>query len=144
MVPMVPEVPEPGQKVSGEAPFAFGPGPIKVSGEAPRKAETAKNIERAKDSTDGRTEFEEPTTFVETHGTEEEWKTLPIYRLPSAPYLSWPAPRAGAKVVAKALALYFGTRQENGVDAMRDGTIERGPPCVKPGRSRRHGGYGIG
>jgi hypothetical protein len=59
----------------------------------------------------------------------------PIYQLP--PYfIAWELNRPDAKALAKILAEDFQTREQ--------GKISRKPVFVKPGKGRRHGGYGIG
>ena len=66
------------------------------------------------------------------------WETRPIYQLP--PYcIAWESlQRPEAKQLAKTLA----TLCETG-DKTREKTSKK-PVGVKPGKSRRHGGYGIG
>ena len=54
-------------------------------------------------------------------------------------YVSWVRTRSDAKVLAKELAAHFGTAK-----APKGRSKQRGAPAVAPGRSRRHGGYGIG
>jgi len=94
------------------------------------------------------------------------WLELPIYRLPMQT-LAWEGvPRAGAKALARALAAHFGLAANRGgksgvsagvggrgsrssYDGGGDcesgcGFKVRSAPRVKPGKSRRHGGYGIG
>jgi hypothetical protein len=64
------------------------------------------------------------------------WEARPIYQLP--PYcISWELPRNEAKVLGKKMAEFFDTREETA-------TPSKKPIGLKPGRSRRHGGYGIG
>ena len=74
--------------------------------------------------------------------TAEDWLSLPIYRLPALS-AAWSLPRAEAKALAKALAAEFGTAEvkKKGTGA---GSLSKGMPKIKPGKSRRHGGYGIG
>lgn len=68
----------------------------------------------------------------------------PIYRVPMYAVV-WTRPRARAKVLAKTLAERLGTAQApKGKQAAKGRSKARGAPSVKPGRSRRHGGYGIG
>jgi hypothetical protein len=63
--------------------------------------------------------------------------TRPIYQLP--PYrITWELQRSDAKTLAKTMAELFDT-QEDG----KAGPLKK-PIGVKPGKSRRHGGYGIG
>lgn len=68
----------------------------------------------------------------------DDFLTLPIYRLPMYA-LSWERPRSEAKANAKALAQLLKTASET-----KGRPKQLGGPKVKPGKSRRHGGYGIG
>ena len=63
--------------------------------------------------------------------------TEPIHRLPRYT-LVWSRPRPEAKALAKSLAALCGTAQSKGRPK------KLGGPKVKAGKSRRHGGYGIG
>lgn len=64
------------------------------------------------------------------------WETRPIYQLP--PYcISWELPRSDAKALAKTMAKHFDTIEQNVIPSKK-------PIGVKPGKGRRHGGYGIG
>jgi hypothetical protein len=64
------------------------------------------------------------------------WDRRPIYQLP--PYcISWELQRSDAKALAKCMAKLFDTVEENAAPS-------RKPIGVKPGKGRRHGGYGIG
>ena len=62
----------------------------------------------------------------------------PIYRLPMFA-VSWVRTRAEAKMLAKQLASRLGTAEK-----LKGRQKDKGAPRVKPGKSRRHGGYGIG
>lgn len=63
------------------------------------------------------------------------WETRPIYQLP--PYcISWELQRSEAKALGKSLAKIF--------DTIEGKKVSRKPIGVKPGKGRRHGGYGIG
>lgn len=63
------------------------------------------------------------------------WETRPIYQLP--PYcISWELQRSEAKALGKTLAKTFST-----IEGIK---VSRKPIGVKPGKGRRHGGYGIG
>lgn len=66
----------------------------------------------------------------------------PIYRLPMYA-VAWRRPRPEAKMLAQGLASALGTAEKKGGVA-KGRRRERGAPEVKPGKSRRHGGYGIG
>jgi hypothetical protein len=64
------------------------------------------------------------------------WETRPIYQLPPY-YISWQLQRSDAKSLGNRLAKLFDTVEENV-------SPSRKPIGVKPGKGRRHGGYGIG
>lgn len=67
---------------------------------------------------------------------DEVWWTRPIYQLP--PFcVAWELGRSEAKTRAKELAIQFGTAEGKRAKSKK-------PTGVKPGKSRRHGGYGIG
>jgi hypothetical protein len=69
---------------------------------------------------------------------ESAWSSRPIYQLP--PYcLVWKLPRSEAKALGKRMANAFDTIEGN-VSPSKT----RKPIGVKPGKGRRHGGYGIG
>ena len=75
-------------------------------------------------------------TVGESEEIVEEDEARPIHQLPRYE-LAWQAPtRAEAKALAKALALAFG-------HAPKKVSGGKSAPRVKPGKSRRHGGYGI-
>ena len=75
-------------------------------------------------------------TLADAYGAE------PIYRLPRYT-VEWHRPRSEAKALAKALAAALGAAPP--ADAAAKGRKKvRGAPAIKPGKSRRHGGYGIG
>eukprot|EP00956_Cyclotella_meneghiniana_P021838 scaffold40410_cov74-Cyclotella_meneghiniana.AAC.6 len=64
------------------------------------------------------------------------YETRPIYQIP--PYLiHFQATRQEGKEIGKLLASIFDTVEENATKSNK-------PKGVKPGKSRRHGGYGIG
>ncbi len=70
-------------------------------------------------------------------GKDDDWGTRPIYQL--APhYLSWEVSRQQGKQIGKYLANFFDNVEERGHDTKMK------PKGVKPGKGRRHGGYGIG
>ena len=83
-----------------------------------------------------------------TDADDASWLSRPIYQLPRQG-CGWSGlARADAKALAKALAAHLGTVPA-GADgkkakAAKGGTAERGMPRVKPGKSRRSGGFGIG
>lgn len=72
--------------------------------------------------------------------TSDAVRTRPIYQL--APYcVQWELPRPDAKALGKKLANVFGTSEGKAGTDVGASTKPRG---VKPGKSRRSGGYGIG
>jgi len=74
----------------------------------------------------------------------DAFATEPIYRLPALA-ISWARPRSDAKALAKLLAtelLLAAPASKNGGSKGRSRAL--GAPSIKPGKSRRHGGYGIG
>lgn len=72
----------------------------------------------------------------------EDYLRLPIYRLPMYA-VSWIRVRAEAKELAKRLAERLDTA-EAAKGSAKGRRKERGAPNVKPGKSRKSGGYGIG
>ncbi|KAL7544679.1 hypothetical protein ACHAWF_008051 [Thalassiosira exigua] len=67
---------------------------------------------------------------------DEGWGTRPIYQLP--PYsFSWNVDRQKGKGIGKFLAILFDNAEAKAKASSK-------PRGVKPGKSRRHGGYGIG
>lgn len=106
------------------------------------------NSEEASDKSDG--EGDDDDYIVSQLATPEEWLAFPIYRLP-VQATRWRLPRQGAKELAKALAAHWGTASDTaggGSSKIRankkGGSMKRGMPQIKPGKSRRSGGYGIG
>lgn len=72
------------------------------------------------------------------------YRDEPIYRCPMYGVV-WVRPRGEAKKLAKALAERLSTPQApKGKAAPKGRAKEKGAPQVKPGKGRRHGGYGIG
>jgi hypothetical protein len=69
----------------------------------------------------------------------EPFLTRPIYQL-SPLCVQWDLIRLDAKSLGKKLASIFQTAEENKLP----GSKSQKPSGVKPGKSRRHGGYGIG
>lgn len=72
---------------------------------------------------------------------EAEYSSEPLHRLPKYT-VAWLRPRPEAKGLAKMLAEQLGTAQPTKGNKGRSKSM--GGPRVKPGKSRRHGGYGIG
>lgn len=71
-----------------------------------------------------------------TEDGENDWETRPIYQL--APHsLSWSVSRQQGKEIGKYLGLLFDNVEKKATKSAK-------PKGVKPGKSRRHGGYGIG
>jgi len=69
---------------------------------------------------------------------EEAFFSQPIYRLPAYAVV-WQRPRSESKVLAKALSGRLKTAEKP-----KGRRKARGAPKIKPGASRRSGGYGIG
>jgi len=91
----------------------------------------------AADAESDATEGEAATEDIQSQqDDEEDWKTRPIYQLPPH-LLSWAVDRQQGKDVGKFLGVAF----DNVEDKQRGSRKPRG---VKPGKGRRHGGYGIG
>lgn len=67
---------------------------------------------------------------------KDDYETRPIYQIPSH-YISWDVTRQEGKNIGKYLGQLFGNVEENVTKTTK-------PKGVKPGKSRRHGGYGIG
>lgn len=68
--------------------------------------------------------------------TDTAWESRPIYQLPTY-CISWNIDRSQGKALGKKLASEFKTMEINA-------STSKKPLHVKPGKSRRHGGYGIG
>ena len=68
---------------------------------------------------------------------EDPWESRPIYQLPPCT-VSWELERSEAKILCKTLAQLFQTAD----CTPRAASMK--PAGVKPGKSRQHGGYGIG
>ena len=75
----------------------------------------------------------------------DAYRDEPIYRLPMFA-VAWSRPRAEAKALAKKLAQSLGTAEvvKKGEGVGKGRKKVKGAPRVKPGKSRQHGGYGIG
>jgi hypothetical protein len=68
---------------------------------------------------------------------DDDWGRRPLYQL--SPYLlSWRLSRQQGKQIGKYLGSLFDNVEEKGTDSKTK------PKGVKPGKGRRHGGYGIG
>ncbi len=67
---------------------------------------------------------------------DDGWETRPIYQLPPHS-LSWNVSRQQGKMIGKYLGDLFENIEEKA-------TTSRKPKGVKPGKGRRHCGYGIG
>ncbi|KAL3810074.1 hypothetical protein ACHAXA_011807 [Cyclostephanos tholiformis] len=73
----------------------------------------------------------------EDDNDEDDWAKRPIYQL-SPHYISWGVSRQQGKRVGKYIAYLFNNVEGKGHDTKTK------PKGVKPGKGRRHGGYGIG
>ena len=73
----------------------------------------------------------------DTNSEKDAWENRPIYQL--SPYtVSWEVSRKEGKQIGKYLGQLFDNVEEKAVKSSKK------PKGVKPGKSRRHGGYGIG
>lgn len=72
----------------------------------------------------------------ENDGDNDDWETRPIYQLSPYP-ITWELSRQQGKKVGKYLGKLFDNVEEKAVASKK-------PKGVKPGKGRRHGGYGIG
>jgi len=68
---------------------------------------------------------------------DDDWGRRPLYQL-SPYFLSWRLSRQQGKQIGKYLGILFDNFEEKGTDSKTK------PKGVKPGKGRRHGGYGIG
>ena len=68
---------------------------------------------------------------------DDDWGRRPLYQL-SPYFLSWKLSRQQGKQIGKYLGSLFDNVEEKGTDSKTK------PKGVKPGKGRRHGGYGIG
>lgn len=75
--------------------------------------------------------------FDTKEGSDDDpYDSRPIYQLPTY-IISWEVQRSEAKALGKKLAQQFNTIEANSPKSKK-------PKHVKPGKGRRHGGYGIG
>ncbi len=72
----------------------------------------------------------------ENDDDDDDWGKRPIYQL-SPHYISWGVSRQEGKRVGKYIGKLFDIVEEKGHDTKTK------PKGVKPGKGRRHGGYGI-
>jgi hypothetical protein len=90
-------------------------------------------------STKTETTTSENENIIQTEVITEDtspWDTKPIYQLP--PFcVTWNLPRSEAKQVSKKMSELFHTAEGKRAASKK-------PIGIKPGKSRRHGGYGIG
>lgn len=75
--------------------------------------------------------------------TVSPFMTEPIFRLPEITVV-WVRPRSESKKLAKRISEHFGFKAPTGKNSNKGRTKSRGAPSVRAGKSRRHGGYGIG
>mmetsp|Transcript_36628 Transcript_36628/g.74670 ORF Transcript_36628/g.74670 Transcript_36628/m.74670 type:complete len:280 (-) Transcript_36628:353-1192(-) len=81
-------------------------------------------------------EDEDDAGIEQTVLVDDPFENRPIYQLP--PYnIAWELPRSDAKALGKKLAQEFDTIEVKALKSKK-------PKHVKPGKGRRHGGYGIG
>ena len=78
---------------------------------------------------------DDPVVVDDPVDVDNPWENRPIYQLP--PYcITWELPRAEAKDLGKKMSELFDTAEGKIASSRK--------PMVKAGKSRRHGGYGIG
>ena len=99
------------------------------------------DVESTTAATDKEEEEDTKTTILEIDDSDESeeddgYETRPIYQL-SAYEVSWEVSRSVGKAAGKYLGTLFETVEEKA-------TKTKKPKGVKPGKGRRHGGYGIG
>lgn len=107
---------------------------MEIEGEV-ENYESNESLENEEEVTDdGEKNAEEPILDMGT--TDNAWETRPLYQLP--PYsLSWEVSRQQGKKLGKIIAELFDIPEKKA-------TTSKKPKGVKPGKGRRHGGYGIG
>ena len=107
---------------------------VNQANEASSLDELVDDEDEQEDSGDATDEIEDDRTS--TLGESTPWETRPIYQLP--PYcIGWEVERSEAKTLGKLFAEKFDTIE-------KDKKTAKKPIGVKPGKGRRHGGYGIG
>lgn len=85
---------------------------------------------------DSTSEIEDDIEILGNDRNEDDWETRPIYQI--SPYvLSWEVSRHQGKQIGKFLGQLFDNVEEKA-------TKSKKPKGVRPGKGRRHGGYGIG
>jgi hypothetical protein len=105
---------------------------VQFVGLGPSCKTTEEEISKVQISSDKMTVEEE----IPNMNHESPWECSPIYQLPLY-CISWEIERSQGKALGKKLAEVFGTVEANVLNSKK-------PLHVKPGKSRRHGGYGIG
>jgi hypothetical protein len=106
--------------------------------EAPKDGEDAEDAEIETTSVPFQNEGDRMAGTAEDGEVPTQWESRPIYHLPPC-CISWELPRSEAKALAKSLSMLFDTKEGKSA-----GVSSRKPVGVKPGKSRQHGGYGIG
>mmetsp|Transcript_38308 Transcript_38308/g.62691 ORF Transcript_38308/g.62691 Transcript_38308/m.62691 type:complete len:320 (-) Transcript_38308:76-1035(-) len=84
-------------------------------------------------------EIDDDTAILDSNTNDDDddnWGTRPLYQLPPHS-LSWEMSRQQGKQIGKFLGLTFDNVE-------KIATSSKKPKGVKPGKGRRHGGYGIG
>jgi len=95
-----------------------------------------KESDEKKDVAEEVVDTNEEIDLLEEDDSDDAWENRPIYQLPSH-CVSWDILRSDGKALAKKLAKQFQTIEEKASKSKK-------PNHVKPGKNRRHGGYGIG
>ena len=119
---------------AGEAAFDAAAGETAATAEI--GAETSPHADETLDAS--------PLPMFELSALADAYREQPIHRLPMYA-VAWVRPRPEAKAHARLLAQRLGTAEAAKKGGGDKGRVKaKGAPRVKPGKSRRSGGYGIG
>lgn len=88
-------------------------------------------------------DVETGSDLLALESTAAAYRDLPIYRVPMFA-VAWTRQRADAKSLAKVLAERLGTPSASSGGKSQKPKGRHKAPTVKPGKSRKSGGYGIG
>ena len=101
------------------------------------KSNTSRTSEMDENENENASENGSLKPISEATTSSKPWETRPIYHIDPY-YIVWELPRADAKALGKKLAKLFDT-----AEGSRRAPSKK-PIGIKPGKSRQHGGYGIG
>ena len=100
------------------------------------KYEGAETVYEGSMGTNEFSDDDEKEDSVVSNDMSDAWENRPIYQLP--PYcIAWQLQRSDAKALGKEMVDLFLTKEGKKAPSKK-------PLGVKPGKGRRHGGYGIG